>query len=320
MSKESGAKVASIRLNDRLGAWWLDNRQVATDSLKRLFQKPVGSLMTWLVIGVALALPVILYVALANVEALNQRWDGEPRIQVFLKTDISDEKGVRLGGDIKAWPEVREVKYVSRQQGLEEFQQLSGLPEVLGKLEKNPLPAVLEITPVSEQAEDMERLLERLKVMPQTDLAQLDLQWVKRLSAILQVGQRIVLMLVLLLSVGVLLVIGNTTRLEIQNRHHEIAIIRLIGGTDTFIRRPFLYTGFWYGLGGGLLASVLVAIGLAMLNSPVRILAGLYNSDFSLLYLSLSDTLALWMMAALLGVFGASLSVSRYLDGLESQI
>lgn len=317
MAREAGAKAASISLNDKLQAWRRDNQEVAANSLRRLLHKPGSSLMIWLVIGIALALPVMLYVGLANIKDLSQRWDGEPRVLMFLKGELPDKKASILADELAGWPEISAVTYISPQQGLDEFQKVSGMPEVLGKLEKNPLPAVLEIVLAGDSPEDAEQLKAKLMALPQADFVQLDLQWVQRLATILEIGQRMVLVLVLLLSAGVLLVIGNITRSEIQGRSNEIMVVRLIGGTDTFIRRPFLYTGFWYGLGGGLLASVFVSAGLAWLNGPVTRLAGMYQSDFSLLHLSLSDTLALWMMAALLGVFGSSISVSRYLDEIE---
>lgn len=315
--KESGARVSSIGWRERLQSWWLGHRLVAIDSLRRFLAQPLGSGMTCLVIGIALALPVTMYMALANVQALGERWDGDAHVEIFLKNDLSDADALRLRDELARWVEVQSVTMISREQGLAEFQRLSGMAEALGQLEKNPLPVVLDLVPATEQPEQTETLLQRLQALPQADRVQLDLQWVKRLHALVTLGQRMVLMLVLLLSLGVLLVIGNTIRLEIENRRREIIVTKLVGGTDSFIRRPFLYAGFWYGLGGGWVASVITGVGLALLDKPVAVLAGLYDSDFSLLGLTLADTVSLWMLSALLGFFGAWFSVGRHLDAIE---
>ena len=153
--------------------------------------------------------------------------------------------------------------------------------------------------------------------MPGVDIAQLDLEWVQRLNAMLVLGQRLALGLVILLSAGVLLIIGNTIRLEIENRRDEVVVVKLVGATDSFVRRPFLYTGIFYGLGGGIVASLIVSVGLAILNEPVSTLAGLYQSSYQLLGLNFGDMLSLWFMSAMLGYFGAWLSVSQHLDQLE---
>jgi cell division transport system permease protein len=318
-NKEMGAKISRVGWQKQLKAYALDNKQVAKQSFIRLCQQPVTSLMTWFVIGIALALPVSMYVALSNVQQLSKRWDGETQISVFLKIAIDQEDAEKLQVEIKAWPEVQSVALISKEQGMSDFEEYSGVPKVLTRLEKNPLPIVLEVLPKKESsdAEQAALLLTRLQALPQADLAQLDLDWVKRLAVILIIGEKITFFLVMLLSLGVLLVIGNTIRLEIENRRREIIVIKLIGGTDAFIRRPFLYTGFWYGLGGGLFATIMVAAGLALLSEPVAKLAGLYGSDYGLMTLSFIDTLSLWLMSGFLGLFGAWFAVAKHLDELQ---
>jgi cell division transport system permease protein len=198
---------------------------------------------------------------------------------------------------------------------------MSGFEDVLKHLQSNPLPVVFELAPMKDWNEvgKANELLQRLKKLPSVDLAQLDLEWVQRLNAMLKVGQRLALGLVILLSTGVLLVIGNTIRLEIENRRDEIIIVKLIGATDSFVRRPFLYTGIFYGFGGGVIASLIVAISLALLNAPVSSLAGLYQSNYELLGLNFADMLWLWVMSGFLGFFGAWLSVSQHLDQFEPE-
>ena len=275
--------------------------------------------MTWAVIGIALALPVGLYVALGNIQALGTRWEGSAQISLFLKQNLPDAAQQRLVEELQQWPEIEAIHVISKDEALAEFQALSGFADVLSHLEHNPLPVVLELLPAAEHSDPKaaDALLQRLQKLPPVDLAQLDLEWVQRLAAMLALGQRLALGLVILLSMGVLLIIGNTIRLEIENRRDEIVVAKLVGATDAFVRRPFLYTGFWYGLGGGLCAGVIVGIGLAVLNRPVATLAGLYQSDYRLLGLGSADMLSLLMMAALLGFFGAWFSVGRHLDALE---
>ena len=312
-------KASSIDLSARLRAYHKDHRRVLGESLKRLLRRPLSSLMTWIVIGIALALPMGFYVALGNVQELSDHVDGQAQISLFLHQRVSAQNIHKLSTQLQSWPEIESLNVISKEEALAEFQALVGFSDVLSQLDSNPLPVVIEITPSEgyDNAGAAKILLAKLKKLPSVDIAQLDLQWVQRLNAILQLGQKLALGLILLLSLGVLLIIGNTIRLEIESRREEIIVIKLIGGTESFVRRPFLYTGMWYGLGGGMIASLTVAVGLTMLNKPVAKLAGLYQSDYQLLGLGFGDTFSLWIMAALLGLLGAWLSVARHLDALE---
>ncbi len=315
----SGASTSNVSIKARLLAWKKDHQRVSQDSFRRLLKDPVNSLITWLVIGIALALPVGLYVALGNVQELSTRWDGDAQISLFLDQKVSKSSEQRLIKQLKTWEEIETVHVISKQQGLKEFQAISGFSDALVYLDDNPLPTVIELVPtaVFSEVNKAEALLIKLQKIPQVELAKLDLQWIQRLTAMLAVGQRLALGLVILLSMGVLLVIGNTIRLEIENRRDEIIVTKLVGATDAYVRRPFLYTGFWYGLGGGLFSSIIIAVGLTLLNKPVSTLAGLYDSDYLLLGLSLSDMLSLWVMAALLGFCGAWFSVAKHLETME---
>lgn len=317
--KTVGAHVSHVSIKARCHSTALEHRRIFIDSLRRLIAQPIATFMTCAVIAIALALPVTLYVALENAQALSKRWDGETQIAVFLQADINEVAAQQLAEKIKQWPEIAAVNVISKAQGMAEFEQLTGMQEVLASLEKNPLPVVLEVQPKAEfaVAEKVEKIVQQLQVLPESDQVKLDLEWVKRLQAILQMGESIVFALVLMLSSAVLLVIANTIRLEIENRRREISVIKLIGGTDGFIRRPFLYAGFWYGLGSGILASIMVALVLMAVNPKVAQLAGLYHTDYALLALSMSDILSLWMIAALLGYSGAWFTVNRHLDQLD---
>jgi cell division transport system permease protein len=206
---------------------------------------------------------------------------------------------------------------ISREQALEEFQQGSGLGEALKELPENPLPGVILVTPQEVDKSALEALRNQLAELHKVEQAQLDMVWVERLTAILRLGDHFVFGLSLLLIAALLLVIGNTIRLHIENRRTEIEVIKLVGGTDSYVRRPFLYMGALYGAGAGLLAWGLLAFGLDWLNAAVVRLAGLYGSDFALLGVPLSDGLSLLLAALLLGYIGAWLAVARHLSELS---
>jgi len=293
--------------------------QVAFDSLSRLYRNRVSSLMTAAVIAIALALPAGLFLLLDNLDRLSGSWDGQASMSVFLKQDITDTQAGVLLKQVSEWPEVGAVELVTPAQALEEFSQRSGFADVLGALEDNPLPYVLIVIPASTQLDPVaaSALQARFTDLPETELAQLDLQWVQRLAAILDIAQRIILIIGVLLALAVMLVIGNTIRLEIQNRRDEIVVTKLIGATNSFVRQPFLYSGFWYGALGALIAWAVVEGGFWLLAEPVARLAGLYHSDFSLETLPLQLLLVLLLGGILLGLLGSWLAVGRHLDAIE---
>ncbi|MFP5345183.1 MAG: permease-like cell division protein FtsX, partial [Gammaproteobacteria bacterium] len=212
---------------------------------------------------------------------------------------------------------IKQVRILSRAQALEEFRALSGLDQALSALGENPLPALLIVTPASEEPAATEALLKTLAALPEVDAAELDLDWLKRLRALLDLLQRAVWLLGALLSGAVLLIMGNTLRLAIQNRREEIELMRLIGATDAFIRRPFLYSGLIYGLSGALFALILLGFILGLLAAPVKALAELYNSSFEINGLGVDSGLGLLALGALLGLAGAWLAVGRQLKQIQ---
>jgi cell division transport system permease protein len=275
--------------------------------------------MTAAVIGIALALPAGLHVLLQNVQRLSTGWEGTAQMSLFLKQDVSEKSIQTLAKTLRKWDGVAEVRYISRKQALEEFRKLSGFGGALDSLNENPLPAVLVVRPTSEAAEpaQMELLLAKVRELKPVDLAQLDMEWVRRLSGIIELGKRGVLLLGGLLALAILLVVGNTIRLTILNRRDEIIVTKLIGATNAFIRRPFLYTGFWYGLMGAVLAWILVGILLGLLNDPVNRLSFLYNSQFSLGGIDFETTAILLSSGIMLGLLGSWLAVGRHLQAIE---
>lgn len=288
-------------------------------SLGRLLHNPGSSLMTSAVIGIALAFPCGLYVTLSNVQNVTGGWDGVAQISLFTKLSISDAQAESLADRLSLMQEIGSIQTLTRKEALDEFQQFSGFGEALDVLDENPLPPVLLIKPVLDHSTPqlIELLLNKLRSLPETDIAQLDLQWVQRLYSIMKIGQRGILIIAALLALAVLLIVGNTIRLDIQNRKDEIIIVKLIGGTNAFIRRPFLYSGIWYGATGGAIAWLLIEISLGMLAGPAHSLAGLYGSDYSLESLNMATSGILFISSAFLGLVGSWLAVGRHLGDIE---
>ncbi len=299
-----------------LHAWLESHRASLADSLRRLAKQPIGSFFTCLVMAVALSMPMGLSLLLKNVEKLGGSWQRAAQISLYLKLDAGSREGEALRDEIKGMPGVSDAQYVSREQALDEFQQQSGLGEALRELPDNPLPGVVVVTPTEVDKPALEALRQRLAELPRVEVAQLDLVWVERLAAILKLGDRFVFGLAVMLISALLLVIGNTIRLHIENRRTEIEVIKLVGGTDSYVRRPFLYMGALYGLGAGVLAWGILAFGLSWLNEAVVGLSGLYNSDFALGGVPASDGLSLLIGAVLLGYIGAWIAVARHLNEL----
>ena len=292
---------------------------VLTSSLGLLGRMPLSTFMAAMVIGVALALPTMLHVSLSKVQSLGAAWQESAQISLFLRDTLSENGALALQSEVKGWPEISSVKYISAEQALEEFRQGSGLGDVIHMLDKNPLPAVLVVYPKLDQSTtlDTEVLLSKLRARPEVEQAQLDLEWVQRLHGLIDLANRAVLVFGLLLALAVLFVIGNTIRMAIQNRRDEIEVIKLIGGSNAFVRRPFLYSGIWYGLFGGLVAWLLVNVLLLLLDGPVQQLAALYGSDFALGLIGLDTTLLLLLAGPLLGLMGAWLVAGRRIRTIE---
>ncbi|MGD8526171.1 MAG: permease-like cell division protein FtsX [Thioalkalispiraceae bacterium] len=302
-----------------LRTYLLRHLQVFFYSLGQLIRHPFSLFMTAAVIGIALALPTGLHVVLKNIQQLSGEWDRTTQISVFLKTETSEQRARDLQKQISRFPEVEKVSYISKQQALDEFQRLSGFGDALKALQHNPLPSVLLVQPRTSLDEKNTggQLIDKLQRLKGVDIAQRDEQWIKRLYAIIDIVRRGVVLLSIMLALAVLLVVGNTIRLAIQNRRDEIIVTKLIGGTNAFIRRPFLYTGFWYGLFGGFIALLLVSLSLLLLNGPVEQLTSLYQGDFSLANISFATGMLLLLASILLGLAGSWLAVGRHLRDIE---
>lgn len=311
-----GPASENTSLVAQLISWFNNHKQSFVDSLVRILRRPFGSFFTCLVIAVSLSLPMGLSLLLKSLESVGGYWQQAAQISVFLQLDASEQQMEALLERLEQHSAVASVELIDKEQALTEFEQFSGMAEVLAQLPNNPLPASLRITPKEVENERLAKLVADLESLQVVAQVQLDSQWVERLQAILQLGQRFVFALSLLLVATLLLVVGNTLRLHIESRRTEIEVIKLVGGTDSYVRRPFLYMGILYGVGGGLIAWLLLALGFNWLDEQVTVLAQLYGSAFSLGGISLEDGFSLLLGAILLGYFAAWLAVARHLREL----
>ena len=283
----------------------------------RLLRQPVGSAMTIIVIAIALALPAGLRVLVNNFETLSGSWAGAIDFSVYLTMEVEESRARELAVELERRDDVTQVVFVPRDAALEEFQSYSGFGAALDALDENPLPHALVVRPAGDSREQIEALAADLIELTETELVQVDTAWVERMRSMLLLIARIVDLATVLLALAVVLVIGNTIRLEINDRRTEIEVVKLVGGSDAFIRRPFLYMGLCYGLSGGLLAMLTIIVSLFTLAGPVRSLAGLYGSSFELRGLTLEQALLLLGAGAVLGWAGAGVATARHLRAIE---
>lgn len=316
------ASVSRDRLyQSALGRYITNHVWAMLATLGQFLRSPFSSLLTALVIGVALALPAGLYLLLDNARQLTGVWDDSMRITVFIRAGQSVQDHQALKETVSQLPQVAKVELISSEQALAEFQQFSGFGEALGLLPENPLPASLLVTPTHDgySPQVVEQLVKSLSALHNVDKVQMDMQWVKRLNGLLTVGQRGLTLFGIFLGVAILIIVGNTIRLIIQNQRQEIVVTKLIGGTDAFIRRPFLYWGLWFGLLGGIIALLLVTATVWSLSAPVQYLAELYHTQFVLKGIRFDTGLIILGTGIFLGLVGAWMSVGRHLRDIEPQ-
>jgi cell division transport system permease protein len=293
--------------------------QAFLSSLGKLVRAPLATFLTLLVIALALALPAALRVLVNNAQSATGNFANAVDMSVYLKTDVPLAKAQQLAQAAQQRSDVAAVTLIPADQGLKDFRAYSGFGDALAALKENPLPHVLHVRPKSDYSSSasLEALRRYFSAWPEVDVVQVDAEWVQRFNAILEVLRRLLLIAAALLGVGVLAVIGNTIRLEIQARRAEIEVTKLVGGSNAFVRRPFLYTGVLYGLCGALLAWGIVALVVAVLAQPVATLAQLYGSRYLLLGLDRDDVAILLAAGVVLGWLGAWLAAARHLAAIE---
>ena len=299
--------------------WFERHAQTLVGSLGRLWQQPFATLLTVLVVAIALALPACLHVLVQNVRTASGGWSNALDISVYMKPGASLEETRGAAQRIRQRRDVHEVTVIPADDALAEFRKHSGFGQALDALKDNPLPHALVVRPDAESRTPAEvrALSDELRKIPGVDIVQLDTEWVSRFNAILEVVRRVVLLAAGLFALGILVIVGNTIRLDIENRRDEIEVTKLVGGSDAFVRRPFLYNGIWYGLGGGLIAGLIVAVVILVLADPVQRIAGLYGSNFQLRGLGLEGWAALLLGGIGLGWLGSFLAATRELRGIE---
>lgn len=302
-----------------MSAWLVRHAQTLVGALGRLSQQKLATLLTTLVIGIALALPACLHLLIANIQSASGNWDRAIDMSVYLKIPTALEEAQRIAERLRARRDVASVSVISADDALKEFRRDSGFGPAIDALTGNPLPHSLVVHPKGDYvtAAHLEELAADIRALPSVELVQLDTAWVNRLQAILETVRRAVFLTAAFLALGVMAIVGNTIRLDIQNRRQEIEVTKLVGGSDAFVRRPFLYSGFWYGIGGALIAWLITAIVVGTLRDPVGRLAGLYGSGFEISGLGLEPTLILFASGIVLGWLGSFVAASRHLRQIE---
>ncbi|MGB6307201.1 MAG: permease-like cell division protein FtsX [Steroidobacteraceae bacterium] len=300
-------------------AYFARHAQTLVGSLGRIVNQPFATLMTMGVVAVALALPLLLSVLLSNVSAVTGNWNEAFDLSVYMDKTAGTARVASVAKQLRQRGDVAQVRLITADQALAQFREDSGFGKALDALSDNPLPDTLIVTPtlLASTPEGTDALKAAIAGIADVQTVQLDTEWVKRLHTMLDILRRVVLLTAGLLGAGVVLIVGNTIRLDILNRRAEIEVMKLVGASDGFARRPFLYSGIWYGLGGGLMAVILVAVAVGILSKPVDTLAKLYGSPFQLKGLGLTTAMSVLGVAVGLAWLGSWLAATRHIRGIE---
>jgi cell division transport system permease protein len=301
----------------QVSAYLLHHLQSLVFSLGKIYKAPATTVMTVAVIGITLSLPGGFYLFLKNIDAISGEFRSSTQISLYLDLKTSETQARALERNIAGMDDVAATRFISREQSLEEFRRDSGFGKSIDTLSSNPLPHTIVVEPGAADTFAVRNLLNQLQAMPEVAIAKLDTEWLERLYTIIDIARRSVAIITILFACAVLLIIGNTIRLDIQNRYQEIIVTKLIGATDAFIRRPFLYGGIWYGLLGGILSWLIVEIGYLAISGPLARLNLLYKSDMSLITFSFQDFIVLIASSTLLGLAGSWIAVARHLNQIE---
>lgn len=317
--RPQGAYSSQIGPLQRFIMFFVSHFRQALSSLGELWRDPIASLMTIGVLGLSITLPSTFYVLVKNAEQISTGWDQASEITLFLQDDTEAKDVNQLITRLQLWPEVDTVVHISAQQGLNEFQQQSGLGDALDYLEENPLPDVILVKPGSKftQPTAATKLLEKLEAERFVESGKLDIKWLERLHGFLNIAKEIIYAVALLLFLAVILIIGNTIRLNILSKRDEILVMKLVGATDAFIHRPFMYTGIWFGLLGGLIAWFAVIILLWWLDGSIVALTAQYEQQFDLTGMDAVTLLIMLGVSISLGLIGSMISVHRHVRSIE---
>ncbi len=303
--------------SNRISAYLLHHLQTMLFSLRKIYAAPATTIMTVAVIGITLSLPGGFYLFLKNIDAMSGDFRSSSQISLYLDLKTTEKQAQALEKQIAKMEQVISTRFISRELSLEEFRQNSGFGKSIDTLSTNPLPHTIIVEPGQADTFAVRNLLNSLQAMPEVEIAKLDTEWLERLYTIIEIAKRSVAIITILFACAVLLIIGNTIRLDIQNRYQEIIVTKLIGATNAFIRRPFLYSGVWYGLLGGIISWLIVEIGYLAISGPLERLNLLYKSDMNLITFSFHDFIVLITSSTLLGLAGSWIAVARHLNQIE---
>jgi len=316
MSENTRAK--NPRLSNKISAWLLHHIQSMLFSLGKLYKSPASTLMTIAVIAITLSLPSSFYLFLKNIKDLSGDIRSSTQITLYLKKNISKNQALTLKKELLSFATISSITFLSKEDALIEFKKSSGLSSSISHLKNNPLPHTLIVQPVSTaDTLTIKTLLSKLNAHKSVNSAKLDTEWINRLFSILTIIERAIIIITLLFGFAVLLIVGNTIRLDIQNRAKEITVIKLVGATDAYIRRPFLYGGIWYGLLGGLLSWIIVILSALLLSGPVQNLSLLYQTKFEIMSFTFSEFVLLVLTSTTLGLLGSWIAVAKHLNDIE---
>lgn len=292
---------------DKLHAYRDLHAHALFSSLGRLVDKPFTSALTIGVLAISIALAACFYLLVANLEQLTGTIESSNQISLFLKNTVTESEARKLVETIRKNPEIAEVKLIGKDQALAEFKANSGLDAALDALEGNPLPVVLEVlpTPTQTNTANLQKLQQTLLQYPEVDEAQMDMQWLERMQSIIRLAEKATQSISILLGLGVLFITGNTIRLELHNRREEVVIAKLVGATNRFIQRPFLYGGFWIGFLSGVAGWFIVTVIMLLLWRSVENLSLLYEGSFHLRFLDYDESVYLIFLSSSLGIIGS---------------
>ena len=320
LSLLSSDDVNKKTLINRIQSYFYSHHLAFSSATSRISSLPFQSLSISLVVAIALSLPAGFYVAVTNLQKIVNVTDSSNTITVFLKTTATQPQIELLKEKVSLDEGIEVIKYISSQQGLDEFRAESGFGDILKMLDENPLPPVFLIEPdrdIQNNSELIKKLVTRLKKEHLIENIQIDMMWLKRLQAILLVSERLSFMLGVILAFGVLLIISNAVALSLDSKSEEVIVIKLVGGTNAYVRRPFLYTGLCYGSFGGILSWIFIAIAVYWLSIPIEKLSALYQSSIELEGLGFFGLISLISIGVSLGLLGAWLAVTRQLSAIE---
>lgn len=288
--------------------WLNQHAQALRIVLHKMRANLTSTLLICLVMGMTLCLPGLLYIVVANLNMVAGEVKAEPQISVFLKLDTNTEQIAAIDIALKKHNGVLNHRFVSREEAWHTLQASSPTTQ---DITENPLPDAYFVQPKDVSPAAVEALKTEFQSYPGVELAQIDAAWLKRLHALLGIGEKAILILSAILGFAIIAIIGNTIRLQIVTQREEIEVSKLIGATNRFIRRPFLYAGTIYGLGGGIAALILINLIVNLFNYAIADFAKLYASDFKLSLLPLNVQLLLILFALILGFLGSGLAVNE---------